>query len=539
MTDPVTGATQGANACVYCHKTAVNVLPTSNSHALLSRSNTACMNCHQFDMVKQWKNLTNFNHTYLMPGETCSSCHNGTNSLTTKGAAHIATSTDCLTCHNTTAWIPATMVHAATDTNCSSCHNGTQALGKNVTHIPTTDQCSTCHLQSAVAFKPSTFKHGTNTTSCSTCHSGSYTIGGTRVLGKSATHLSTTAQCSTCHSTTAWKPATFVHATTDTNCSSCHNGTLALGKSATTHIPTTAQCSTCHTQGGAFKPATFLHKTGDGYTSCSTCHTGAFTTALNAIRGKPATHVATSAECSTCHTNAAWLPAIYTHAATDTNCSSCHNGTSAMGKNAVTHIPTTAQCSTCHTQGGAFKPSTFTHAAIVTTACNTCHTGAFTTAAGLILGQPAGHISTTAQCSSCHTSQTTWLGATGGAPAFLNLPAPITGRAALTTVAHPDTTSTACTVCHTSGVYKPAFGFDHKGMTKSTAGCIWCHATGQAAITKTGMATGVSFTVKTTGHQGANFSTKDCSSSGCHSGLSVTFPTQNATTKVWSGGKWK
>lgn len=88
--------------------------------------------------------------------------------------------------------------------------------------------------------------------------------------------------------------------------------------------------------------------------TCSSCHNN------SVAIGKPATHVATSAECSSCHRTTAWLPASVDHSTVGTNCSSCHNGTAATGKPG-NHFVTSLQCGTCHRTTAWLPTMTFTH----------------------------------------------------------------------------------------------------------------------------------------------------------------------------------
>ena len=52
--------------------------------------------------------------------------------------------------------------------------------------------------------------------------------------------------CDDCHVTANWTPAHFDHAGVTGTCASCHNGTTATGKPAN-HVATTADCDDCHT----------------------------------------------------------------------------------------------------------------------------------------------------------------------------------------------------------------------------------------------------------------------------------------------------
>src|SRR5258705_5656018 len=86
-------------------------------------------------------------------------------------------------------------------------------------------------------------------------------------------------------------------------------------------------------------------------------------------------------------------------------CASCHNGsytgegTSGAQAKGAGHVTTTADCSTCHKSTTSWAGATFTHAATDTN-CSSCHNG--TAATGM---KTPPHIPTaTLQCSNCHTN---------------------------------------------------------------------------------------------------------------------------------------
>jgi hypothetical protein len=129
----------------------------------------------------------------------------------------------------------------------------------------------------------------------------------------------------------------------------------------------------------------------------------------------------------------------------------------------TTHIPTTADCSTCHTSFTSFAGASFNHAGVVAGTCKTCHTG---TGGGMV--QIAGHVPTGAtSCDVCHKST-----AVGG---FATFTMGSTGHAALGVIL----SSSNCMTCH-QGVYfgvktfKPHPG--RNGTTATTANfCGACH----------------------------------------------------------------
>lgn len=462
----------------------------------------------------------------------CSTCHSGAYAFAgalAKSATHLPTTAQCDTCHNTTAFRPATYTHAPTDTNCSTCHNGSTALGKNATHIPTTSQCSTCH-GNYTAFAPATMNHAAaagpaaalGLHNCATCHSGSYLA--VNAQSKSATHIATTAQCDTCHtSTSTWSTANFNHASASPavtgRCSTCHNNTNAVGKPGT-HIPTTAQCDTCHRNFTAFNPATMSHSGTSGPIAagnCTTCHNGGYT-AMNA-QVKPAVHIPTTAQCDTCHTTMVWLPVItpYSHSGiAPGSCSTCHGGAYPnIEVKTASHIPTTAQCDACH-RVTAWLPliTPYNHAGVAAGSCSSCHTTPYTS----IEVKPAAHIPTTAQCDACHT-KTTWLplttyshaGVATGTCAtchytpYTNITVMPSNHIPLNVSGMP---GIACSFCHSSTTSFSVERMNHGTMQTS---CITCHDRSSPYLGSMEKIT------RGSGHH--NSAGKDCSSVGCHKPL--------------------
>ena len=189
--------------------------------------------------------------------------------------------------------------------------------------------------------------------------------------------------------------------------------------------------------------------------NCSTCHSGAYVSVNAQVKGP--THVSTTAQCDTCHrSTTVWTGATFAHPATATGtCSTCHvaGGASRVFKTA-THIPTSAQCDTCHKNYASFKPAVMSHTGttgpLSTGNCSTCHGGAYISVNAL--AKPPNHVTTTAQCDTCHRSTTVWTGAS---------------------FAHPATAAGTCSTCHVAGgasrVFKTATHIP------TAAQCDTCH----------------------------------------------------------------
>jgi len=454
----------------------------------------ACDSCHRPGAANWAEKPTGFitgasghsiNPLLGVTATNCQTCHSGAfvgaNALA-KPATHIQTSTACSTCHNTTSWTPATNPHAGVQPGtCANCHNGVAATGKNIDHVPTATACDTCH-KNFTSFAPARMDHTGLGGQCSTCHSGRFSS--QNALGKPPTHVSTAQQCDTCHqSTTSWATATFDHASASPavggRCTDCHvAGGSGLSKPVN-HVPTSAMCDTCHTNFTSFSPAQMNH---NGTTAqCATCHNGAFVS-VNAL-AKSGRHIPTVVACDSCHTSGfvAWSPAKMNHAGLDGQCSSCHSG-GYLPQNAQTktptHVSTTAQCDTCHASTSTWATATFNHANASPAAagrCSTCHNG--TNA----LGKSVNHIPTAGQCDSCHNSYTAFTsvamshaGTAGTCISCHNGNFVFANALAKTSVHVP--TSAQCDTCHTGGfvAWSPAV-MNHTGLNGK---CSTCHGGG-------------------------------------------------------------
>jgi hypothetical protein len=215
---------------------------------------------------------------------------------------------------------------------------------------------------------------------------------------------------------------------------------------------------------------------------CGSCHSsGARLARNNTVM--PAQHLPTQTSCDSCHDTRRFAGARFSHAAVSPGaCQSCHNGSIAAGKTRG-HLATTANCDTCHTSNGWTPAIGFDHSGFdQNTACGTCHNGSQAT------GKPATHMPVGAtNCTGCH-STFSWK------PTRWN---------------HTQVVVAAqCAACHT-GTYPPADGKPGNHIpyaqvaVSSGANCDACHRSG--------------YSTWTTGRFHGNFSTStQCAT--CHTG---------------------
>lgn len=216
--------------------------------------------------------------------------------------------------------------------------------------------------------------------------------------------------CETCHVGGVFKG-------TEKTCEACHS----LGKKIVAtpkprnHIVTDAPCETCHFNAYTFLGARYNHGTAQPG-QCITCHNGNITT------GRPANHssgLRATNPCDRCHRSYAWLPASWNHIGVAPH--TCDNaGCHVAGSNQY-YKPTNHQttpyldrnvfyCDECHNYV-SWVPAQFIHdRPSPSGVCMGCHDGSNAP------GKSAGHIATTADCNSCHTSTVSWLGALGAMP---------------------------------------------------------------------------------------------------------------------------
>jgi hypothetical protein len=494
--------------CSTCH----NGTTAAGKHAGHIPDTRPCDTCH--------KNYVAFrpaamDHTGLT-GQ-CSTCHNGAftrENAQAKSASHVSTTQQCDVCHrSTTTWATATFNHALAsppvtvgDHTCANCHrNGGSGLPMPTNHVPTVNACDTCHT-SFTAFRPAVMSHDGTAGQCSACHGGGYVSQG--ALAKSGTHVVTTQACDTCHSTAAWSPAHYVHEANATRrCSVCHNGITAINK-GTTHIPDNRQCDTCHTSTSSFLTRTMDHTGLAG--QCSTCHNGAYLS--ENAQAKSATHTVTAAQCDTCHTSTfTWATTITDHSRFtppvtigDHSCATCHRGGGTGLPMPGTHIPTTTACDTCHRNFITFRPATMDHTGL-NGQCTACHSGGYVSQGAL--AKPTTHVSTTAQCDSCHGTAA-WIPASYG---------------------HAASAVGICSTCHNGTTAKGK----HAGHVPETRQCDTCHnnyvAFRPAVMNHTGLAGQCS-----TCHNGSYLSENAQAKSATHSATVAQCDGCHRSTTTWA-----
>ena len=468
---PLTGAHATVNPCTACHISSP-----------WSAQSTACVNCHQADFtatnnpphtgfstdctschtVTAWQPAT-FDHSkssFPLTGAhasvPCASCHannNFTTAPTTCVGCHqqnftAATnpphtaggfSTDCTTCHNSTAWQPSTFNHSTTrfpltgahaavtpctachtvtpwsaqSTTCVNCHQADYTTANNPPHTGFPTDCTTCHT--TTAWQPASFDHSKSSfpltgahasVPCASCHANNnFTTAPTTCVGCHQQDFNTAANpphsaggfstdCTTCHNTTAWQPSTFNHSTTKFPLTGAH--------------ATVTPCTACHT----------VTPWSAQSTACISCHQTDFNTANNPP------HTGFPTDCTACHTTTAWQPATFDHSTTTFPLTGAHQS---------------VVCSTCHTNNN------FT---TLPTACVGCHQTDFNGTTNP--PHVSGGFSTT--CTSCHTT-TVWQPSTFN---HANTQFPLTG-------AHASVTP--CTACHKVSPW-----------SSQSTDCYSCHA---------------------------------------------------------------
>ncbi|MDD4969235.1 MAG: hypothetical protein PHT07_07360 [Paludibacter sp.] len=494
---PLTGAHIGVT-CVSCHTNGYGPIPTT------------CVSCH----LANFNSTTNPNHVTANFPKTCETCHSTTtwvpstfNHSTSTSfpltGAHIAV--DCVTCHKNG--------YGAIPTTCVSCHLDNFNSTTNPDHIGArfSTECQTCHTTTAWA--PTSFNHNTATSfpltgahitvACYSCHANGFAGIPTTCVSCHLTNYNSTTNpdhiaakfstdCQTCHTTNAWAPANFNHniatsfpltgAHIGVACYSCHaNGFAGISTTcvschlanynATTnpnHItakfPTT--CETCHTT-TAWVPSTFNHSTATTFpltgahstVTCTTCHPSGFaaipttcvschlanynaTTNPNHITAKfPTT-------CETCHTTTAWVPSTFNH--------------STSTSFPLTGAHTSVACVACHPTNYAAIPTT----------CVSCHLTNYNAATNP--NHKANPTVFTTNCTTCHNT-TAWS------------PAPLFNHTAFFPIASGRHSGISCATCHTNSANYAVFSCVttacHRtahNQNQGNAGCYSCHPTGRA-----------------------------------------------------------
>ena len=173
--------------CINCHKksdigyktVAGAVIKKNTNKALFHKdlANNSCVDCHTDHKGTVAKEAAKpFRHASLSLQlmNDCISCHKN---QTPKNTLHQLAKGNCLECHQTTSWKPATFDHkkftASSGNQCISCHKADQP--SDDMHRQTQASCGTCHSTSR--WIPATFNHNRffrldsdHRTSCKTCH---------------------------------------------------------------------------------------------------------------------------------------------------------------------------------------------------------------------------------------------------------------------------------------------------------------------------------------------------------------------------------
>ncbi len=464
--------------CVACHGTNSKIATTTMSSTHV-RTTGECDTCHT---QNAWTSVR-MDHSAV--SGACKSCHGTTRGVT--GPPPVHSKLDCGECHRTRAWKPAKgYVHSPEDTNCVKCHTpGGQAsrVAKPATHIPVIGQdCGACHDNSKPKFNVGVkMDHSQVSDNCKSCHDGSQTRAGAQSYTSSTRithqiHVTDLSDCRGCHKTgfTTWNGRSKVPVP-------------GIGTGNHSGKFTAQSCGTsgCHTSGGGAAPQS--HTSGMASpsiisASCSDCHAG------NPARMKHAGNTKIGA-CKVCHTNGGAGRSMNNKKVSD---ATIHGTT--------VNSPESSACDNCHRErdkGGSFKPSSMrAHDGIKPNVCQKCHTGQVSNASQYSGKHSA--ITTNVNCSSCHTSTSTFTRLSRADVHNLSL--------------SPD----QCARCHDSNVTYPAKGGkksgQHNGSISAATTCDSCH-TNQSVFRR------VDFTGL---HGDANVIGKLCTA--CHR-RSVSYPT--------------
>lgn len=511
VTGDVRVHTSFPSQCLNCHDgrfsdANVNpgiILPKSGNHISTTNMCQACHTTFGFKLIRYVDHKEVFGN--------CSSCHDGVVAIG-KSQFHVKTTAECSDCHNTTSFLELDVNgnydHTGITSGCVNCHNGKTAIGIN--HNPDTfdksnNDCVFCH--STTTFTGAFPDHSVildnvaaGTDRCDNCH-------GSTAIGPKVGHPDITpVDCGSCHSVKQFSLGGVYNHRVDASilpCESCHNDNNSInarGKAAATnptHLGTTEDCGTCHGVGGGDFAFGILDHNGPTTAGkrCDSCHDDS--TAV----GKSANHIETQitptvVDCNVCHTPGNFATGTFDHLSANTGtlvCSDCHNNTNSVGKNA-THIPTALECDSCHTADTPTTPSTFTgtlfHPTNNPTSCNSCHDGV------IQKGKNSTHLTTTRDCSSCHTTVTplTFKGGTydhGDPGVSTNCASCHNGKIAIdksAKVAHIPAKN-ECSECHDDSTVPGGFVNSifktnvHPGILN---GCEGCHTAKYLSVSQSG-----------------------------------------------------
>ena len=249
-----------------------------------------CNDCHQ----QSFANSVNPNHQSIGLSTDCKTCHtsaawipssfdHSTTKFQLTGGHTVAACADCHVGKTT-----------GTDTQCFSCHKSNYDGVQDPNHVSSnfSTDCTTCH--STTAWIPSTFNHTTTkfpltgahtSVDCVKCHASGYTNTPTDCYSCHKTKYDATTNpkhtqtnypsgsCQTCHKTTAWTPATFDHSKYFPISSGKHSGkSCSVCHSSPIYSNFTCISSGCHSKSGTDSD----HRSVNGYSyvssECYRCH---------------------------------------------------------------------------------------------------------------------------------------------------------------------------------------------------------------------------------------------------------------------------
>ena len=417
--------------CSTCHNgafTSQNAQTFSSSHPVGTTNLAECDSCHK--SFSTWLTGAKPDHSKLTTA--CSNCHGKTASgpTSTKPLHNQFSAVDCISCHTTASWLPASKWNHSQITvaqKCDTCHTGgfPPADGKIGNHIVNSNgSCDACHKAGYSTWAGGKFHSNVSVTNgCETCHNVAGTVGPVNIkVPTTAVHSGVSSNCQSCHTSasTPWTSAVFKHAAANAlgsgTCDTCHNGKDATGK-VTGHIgnPTGAKCDACHNSQSTWSGGKF-HSKVTVSNGCETCHNVAGTVGpVNIKVPTTAVHSGVSSNCQSCHTSAStpWTSAVFKHAAANAlgsgTCDTCHNGKDATGK-VTGHIgnPTGAKCDACHNSQSTWSGGKFHSKVTVSNGCETCHNVAGTVGpVNIKVPTTAVHSGVSSNCQSCHTSAST------------------------------------------------------------------------------------------------------------------------------------
>lgn len=461
-------------SCSLCHAIGYGEGSGVMNHAGITSNCNACHNGQTFAVGMTPKRKQDATISHIATSLDCSSCHTSTTSftgatMTVLPSGHFPTAQPCALCHAAGFGADSgVMFHTGITNNCIQCHNGqTFAVGAQPkfkpngppAHIPTTGSCEACHAANQTnpgGFLITTLpmmNHAGITNNCNTCHSDGKVFAGVIPTRKNVGHTITPDDCSRCHNSTA----TFKGAV------------MAL---PTNHLVTSQPCALCHTGGYAPDQGVMNHLS--IINNCASCHSNQ-TFAGVSPKSKSGSHIPTTTlvngtKCETCHlptqTNTGgFTGATMNHTGVIINCASCHGGTPYAGApkaKSVNHIPTTAmtngaKCETCHnvnqTNTGGFLIGIQNKHTGITNNCAACHADNKNYPGAL--HKHSTHVITLADCSSCHSSTTSFVG----------------GSMTVLPTGHLQTTQ-ACTLCHAAGYGTGSGVMNHQGIVNN---CTSCH----------------------------------------------------------------